>query len=237
MSPSSPLKFRTAGFPQYGLKSRPFRASLPVSRLDAPSPTLGYVVLFLPSPWASARLITGSPSPSRIGRHDPRVLRSARVLMSTSIIATTTRSAGLPRPADFTGLAYTAGPVATDRPSFHCRTFRACRPPYAGGPVRVSRCRPGRCQASPCPKRVAAHNAASASDTRRCLFTTLQGSLHAAARALASHPGLASGYFVERAFRATRRRMALRSKLDGRTGNLPSPGLSPGRSRQLSWLH
>src|SRR5206468_1448114 len=47
------------------LQARHFRVSLPVARLDAPSPTLGYVVLFLPSPWAFARLIAGRPSPSK----------------------------------------------------------------------------------------------------------------------------------------------------------------------------
>jgi hypothetical protein len=63
------------------------------------------------------------------------------------------------------------------------------------------------------------------------------GSLHAAARSLASHPGLASGHFVGRAFGGFRHRMPVHPRLDGRTGNLPTPGLSPGRTRQVSWLH
>jgi len=101
----------------------------------------------------------------------------------------------------------------------------------------VSRCPPGRYQASPSYHRVATHKAASASYARRVEITALQDSLHAAARTFASHPGLAAGCFVERAFRGIRRRTSLRSKLDGRTGNLPSQGLSPRQSRQLSWLH
>jgi hypothetical protein len=236
MSPSSPLKFRTVGFPQYGFKPRPLRASLPVLRLNAPSPTLGYTVLFLPCPWAFARLIAGRPSPSsRPPRSTGPPLRSGCHLHEPHRVYDPIRQSAAPHGFRFP--AYTAGPHATDLPSFHCRAFRACRPPCAGGSTELLPLWTRPCQASPSYQRVATHTAASASDTRRVEFTTLQGSLHAAARTFASHPGLAAGCFVERAFRGIRRRMSLRSKLDGRTGNLPSRGLSPRRSRQLSWLH
>jgi len=60
------------------------------------------------------------------------------------------RGYAVPRPHRYYGLirqsaaprgfrllrAYTTGLVASDLPSFPCRSFRACRPPYAGGPVR-----------------------------------------------------------------------------------------------------
>jgi hypothetical protein len=44
-------------------------------------------------------------------------------------------------------------------------------------------------------------------------------------------------YIVTPAFGAVRRRTALEVRLDGRTGNLPSSGLSPDKLRQLVRLH
>ena len=44
-------------------------------------------------------------------------------------------------------------------------------------------------------------------------------------------------YIVTPAFNAVRRRTTLGIRLDGRTGNLPSLGLSPNKSRQLVRLH
>jgi hypothetical protein len=44
-------------------------------------------------------------------------------------------------------------------------------------------------------------------------------------------------YIVTPAFNAVRRRATLGIRLDGRTGNLPSSGLSPDKSRQLVRLH
>ncbi len=79
---------------------------------------------------------------------------------------------------------------------------------------------------------------ASASHTRRVFVTTRHPSLHAAARAFAQPSGLAPTgeaslprllrYRVPPALGAGRHRPPLGGRLDGRTGNLPSPGLPPG---------
>lgn len=228
--PAPPLKFRTAGFPQYGFKPQHFRTSLPVSRLNVPSPILGYAVLLLPSPWAFARLIAGRPSPSRIDCRSPRVLRSARVIISTSLIATTTRSASLPRPADFAFRLIPQVFVRQTLPAFTVTPSVRAALPTPVSLLCFSRSLAPQFQASPPYHRVAAHMPASASNPKRVEFTALQGSLYAAARTFASHPGLAARCFVERALDGARHRASLRSRLDGRTGNLPSSGLSPDQS-------
>ena len=85
-------------------------------------------------------------------------------------------------------------------------------------------------------ERVATHGPASASNPRRGSLSRLHRSRHAAARAFARPSWLATTmrrsprllrYRVTPAFGPARRRPGLGVRLDGRTGNLPSSGLSP----------
>ena len=116
------------------------------------------------------------------------------------------------------------------------------------GPRNPSRCPcVTRYQASSSCDRVATH------DTRLCQqystgssISALHRSLHATARAFASPSGLAMRQMESRVFHLSllrtlsspllasgRRRPALGTRLDGRTGNLPSSGLTPDKSQQL----
>jgi hypothetical protein len=136
-----------------------------------------------------------------------------------------------------------------DLPYFRCRAVHACRRPYAGGsapPSRFSSAR--RYQASSTYQRVATHKTRLCQQSSTGLnVSTPHRSLHATARAFAKPSWLATTryyspprlrrYLVTPAFDATRRREALGARLDGRTGNLPSSGLSPDQSRQLVRLH
>jgi hypothetical protein len=113
----TPSKIPYGGFSPVRLQATAFQRVPSDLSFEPSFADFGYAVLFLPCPWAFARLIAGRPSPSVIGRRSPRALRSAGVLLSLGILATTARSASLARPADFTGcLSLYRGPFCV-RPS------------------------------------------------------------------------------------------------------------------------
>jgi len=136
------------------------------------------------------------------------------------------RCAGAPRrPARPSRLSL---PVCPHVPRTLRRWGRRRFPLCSDGGTRLPRIRRG----SP-PTRLA-----SASHAWRVFVTTRHPSRDAAARAVAQPSGLAPTgeaslsrllrYRVPPALGAGRHRPTLGGRLDGRTGNLPSPGLSPG---------
>ena len=182
----------------------------------------------------------------------PGVLSSGRVMLSrpSSLIRPHAPVSGAP--GDFTveaaytpGLRWAGAPEATPEtfPTFPAvLSLRAADPPpvgpppppclsadrplCSGGDTRLPRVRRG----SP------PTTLASASNIRRGFVSTRHPSRDAAARAFAQPSGLAPTgghssrllrYRVPPAFGAGRHRPALGGRLEGRTGNLPSSGLSP----------
>jgi hypothetical protein len=139
-----------------------------------------------------------------------------------------------------------------DLPYFHCRALQACRRPYAGGSEGLSRCAYApRYQASSLCPRVATHKIPPLPATLGGDLLFRRGIVRVMLRpvCLPSPPDwlrLAWSHVrstepsencVTPAVRATRCRAALGVRLDGRTGNLPSSGLTPDQLRQLVRLH
>jgi hypothetical protein len=137
-----------------------------------------------------------------------------------------------------------------DLPYFCGCAFPACRRPYPGGPpchpVMLTR----RFQTSSTYHGVATHDTVSASNIRRvvlfrgCIvrFMLRPARLPCPPDWLRRDEVTCSSsrllrYIVTPAFDAARYRTALGVRLDGRTGNLPSSGLSPDKSQQLVRLH
>jgi hypothetical protein len=148
-----PLKFRTAGFPQYGFKPGYFNRSLPfkVLGLNAiPISTHPPKGLLQPSPdysrsvairsyCVSVALTVSSDHP------DPEALRIGRVMLSHPILAHTTSSACLIDSSRFPfrlygrSLAFKDNPAClSDSPLFICLSLTGCHHPYAGRCIRCS---------------------------------------------------------------------------------------------------
>ncbi len=137
-----------------------------------------------------------------------------------------------------------------DLPYFCGCAFPACRRPCPGGPPRPPVVLTRRFQASSNYHGVATHDTVSASNIRRVIrfrgcivrFMLRPARLPCPPDWLqrdevtCSSPRLLR-YIVTSAFDAARYRTALEVRLDGRTGNLPSSGLSPDKSQQLVRLH
>jgi len=160
-SPPPPLKFRTAGFPQYGFKASLSDGAFPsVGRVKlAPSIPRAALGLRPPSrtprlrepPWPRLRAPRGNPGGSspRDAPLTPGVLGSG-----PSYAVSVHRRLLRPHPSvsqargDFTGspLIHPAFAVRERRgdprdvPSFPCRAVPTCRGPYAGGLAAPSRC-------------------------------------------------------------------------------------------------
>ena len=138
-----------------------------------------------------------------------------------------------------------------DLPYFRCCAFHTCHRPYAGGSEA-----PSRCVRAPVPGflvlslgRHPQHPSLPAiSDGvmrfRRCIVRVmlrpawLPGPPDWLRRRTGPVPGPSPAENrVSPAFHATCRHPTLGVRLDGRTGNLPSLGLSPNQSQQLVRLH
>src|SRR5262249_4018597 len=210
-SPSPSLKFRTAGFPQYGFKASLSGATCrpaPRGTENASSPPGPARAPRLSSPFA--RLTP--PKKTRlcvlVGQGLPRAaVREAHLstpgVLGSGTSSVVSRPPRLLRPHPPVPRArgnFTAWPVICrafavrerlgdprDLPYFRCRAVQTSRRPYAGVSQLPSRCSCApRCQASSLCPRVATHKspplpAISGGE----YFTTRHRSLHAAARLLA----------------------------------------------------
>ena len=261
--PSPPLKFRTAGFPQYGFKASLSGRAFPNASAVKPAPGMPVSALGLHRPFA--HFPNGRADPAQCP--DPAVLPRAAVRETHGLPTPGVLGSGpssvvsvhhrvlRPHPSvspargDFTVLPLIRRAFAVrerlgdprDLPSFPCRALHACRRPYAGGSaVPFPLCR-GRDARLPRPI-----SESPPTSTRLCQqsptglnISALHRSRHAAARAFARPSGLAptrcnhmacpspSEDRVTPAFDRVRRRAPLGVRLEGRTGNLPSSGLSP----------
>jgi hypothetical protein len=269
--PSSSLKFRTAGFPQYGFKaSMSDRACPQVSSLK-PAPGIRLLTHSLSLPFARFH-IRGSPgSVSRTVRAStcrcwgdlPSLpqgsLAPVRVMLSRTIFAyyspmrQSRRHAATSRLCAYTQRLRCAGaPRRPARPSL----LSLPRFPYMPSTllrwcIVPSRCTrtmlpdflellPSRLTTSP----VSASNHRRGSPFRSCIvrFMLRPACLPSPPgwlrrdEVICSSPRLLR-YIVTPALTAMRHRMTLGIRLDGRTGNLPSSGLSPDKSRQPVRLH
>ena len=270
--PSSPLKFRTAGFPRYGFKaslSAPtFRVRAPVKL--APSMPVTLARLSAPSPGCATTGLPGSvsapiaASPSRCARGLASLpqgsLAPGRVMLSRSITAyydPIRRSRGhaaLSRPGRLYAAPSLCGSAEATRETFP--TFAAVLSTRAADPTPAGPwCHPvvstPRYQAASNLYRVATHKCpVSASNTRRvphfrrCIvrvmlrLVCLPGPPDWLRRSgVSCSPLRLLRYRVIPAFDTDRRRPALGIRLDSRTENLPSSGLSPDQSQQLVRLH
>ena len=137
-----------------------------------------------------------------------------------------------------------------DLPYFCGCAFRACCRPCSGGPPRLPIVLTRRFQASSNYHGVATHKTVSASNIRRVIrFRSCIVLVMLRPARLPSPPDWLRRdeatctsprplrYIVTPAFDAARYRATLGVRLDGRTGNLPSSGLSPDKSQQLVRLH
>ena len=155
--PSSSLKFRTVGFPQYGFKaSMSNRAFLQTGNLK-PAPGMQLLACSLPLPFArfhhrgnpgsvsktivvSTRRCSGGFSSLPQGSSAP-----VQVMLSRSISAYTTPCASPTGTLRFRGIALIRSAFAVrerlgnprDLPYFRCCSFHACHRPYSGGPLTL----------------------------------------------------------------------------------------------------
>ena len=270
--PSSPLKFRTAGFPRYGFKaSLSDRAFLPRHAVKlAPSIRALRDSLRCPSPAFTTAHLTGSVS-SRARASTGRCARGlaslpqgslapTRVMLSRSLIAyrdpirQSRRHAATSQPCCLYAAPSLCGSAVATRETFP--TFaavlstRAIDPTPVGPwchPVVFAPRVPGslECEASRHP-----HASGSASNLRRsnlfrrCIvrFMLRPARLPGPPDWLRHSEVICSPlrllrYRVTPAFGTDRRRPMLGIRLDSRTGNLLSSGLSPDQLQQLVRLH
>ncbi len=260
--PPPPLKFRTVGFPQYGLKvgmsDGTFLQPLRLKRAPSIPPHSRSL-----SPPFACRPHEGKPSsvprPIRVATchhsrslssSSPGVLGPVRVMLSHSIIPYLTPCASPKGTLRFRGIALIRSAFAVRErlgiprglPDFHCCSFPARHRPYPGGPLRHPVVLTQQFQASSKSDRVATHNSRlyqqypTVPQFRGC---TVRFMLRLAGlpcppgwlrqnEVTCSSPCLLR-YIVTPAFHADRYRTALGVRLNGRTGNLPSSGLSPNQ--------
>jgi len=173
--PSPSLKFRTAGFPQYGFKAGMSKGTF-LNRIQIkPAPGIPCREASL-SPFFACTLSGGKlgsePKPNR--RRTCRHLRGqaslpqgssapVRVMLSHTISAFTTPCASPAGTLRFRGIALIRSAFAVrerlgdprDLPDFHCCAFHACHRPYPGGSLRHPVMLTQRFQASSISERVA----------------------------------------------------------------------------------
>ena len=156
--PSPPLKFRTAGFPQYGFKASLSGRACPYAVAVKPAPGMPVSAPGLHRPFA--RFHDGRADPARCP--DPAVLPRAAVREALGLptpgvlgsgpssVVSVHRRVLRPHPpvsrarGDFTAVPLIRCAFAVrerlgdprDLPYFPCRAVHACRRPYAGGFAR-----------------------------------------------------------------------------------------------------
>ena len=248
--PSPSLKFRTAGFPQYGFKASLSDRACPPASVVKPAPGMPTSADGLLRPFArfrpsssglalcpvqgrasAGRCAGGSPpptpgvlgsGPSSVVSVPPRYydpIRRSRRHAATSRLWPLIRRAfavrerlGDPR----------------DLPYFPRPAFSACRRSYAGGSARTSRCA-GRAMPGFLGLRASRHpqDPSLPAIPDGVVLSTLHRSHPAAARAFARPSTLASEVPCHPRFHGDRHRAPKGVRLEGRTGHLPSSGLSP----------
>jgi hypothetical protein len=270
-SPSPPLKFRTAGFPQYGFKaSMSVRAFLQVRSLK-PAPGIRSLPCSLLLPFVRFRhrrnpgsvSKTIEASPCRCAGGLPSLpqgsLAPVRVMLSRSIFAyyspmrQSRRHAATSRLYAYTQRLRCAGaPRRPARPSLLLLPCFPYMPPtLPWWPTVPSHCThtviPGFLELLPSrhPQRPSLPAISDGvTQFRGCIVHVMvqpaclpspPGWLRRD-EATCSSPRLLR-HIVTPASGVIRRRVTLGVRLDGRTGNLPSSGLSPDKSQQLVRLH
>ena len=105
--PSSPLRFRTAGFPQYGSKAGLSGAAFPACPSVRPAPGTPFAQVGLHASFVRPAAVAGNPAQSQVRgsathhhssslrRSSPGALAPVRVLLSRSIITYSAPSAPL----------------------------------------------------------------------------------------------------------------------------------------------
>ena len=211
--PPPPLKFRTAGFPQYGFKVSLSAGACPSDDRVKLAPSIPRPALGLLPPSRTSRLHGPRELRCLAPKGNPEGSSPRDAPLTPGVLGSGPSSAvsvhhGLLRPhppvsqapGDFTGLPLIPRAFAVrehrgdprDLPSFPCRAVRTCRRPYPGGSAGPSRSwRAQRYQAPSNYERVATHTPVSASNPRRVSLSRLHRSRHAAARAFARPSGLA----------------------------------------------
>jgi len=152
--PSSPLRFRTVGFPQYGSKanisSGPSRTSVGLSLFPAYASARALCATLRNGPSRekirlSVQIDTGFPLPlcKRLHLFTPGALGSGMSYVVSPLHRLLLPHASVPRARhDFTVLPLIRNAFAVrerlgdprDLPYFYCRAFHACRRPCSGGP-------------------------------------------------------------------------------------------------------
>jgi len=268
--PSPPLKFRTAGFPQYGFKASMSDRAFPQVHSLKPAPGIRLRPRSLLLPFARFPL-RGSPgsvsgtvqaSTCRCSGGIPSLpqgsLAPVRVVLSRSINAyyspmrQSRRHAATSRLHAYTQRLRCAGaPRRPARPSLLLLPCCPYMPPtlprwstvltrYTHSDSRLPRI----INESPTTSPVSASYTRRGSPFRGCIVYFMlrpAGLLSPPVwqrrdEVICASPRLLR-YIVTPASRVIRHRITLGVKLDGRTGNLPSSGLSPDKSRQLVRLH
>jgi hypothetical protein len=268
--PSPPLKSRTAGFPQYGLKASMSDGAFPSGVLVKPAPGIPSQPLSLHPSFAQFRHDRAPGSES--GSTHASLRRCAKgsglptpgVLGSGSSYAVSIHHR-LIRPhapvplarCDFASRLYAApslyGSASATRGTFP--TFAAVLSTHAVDPTPAVRCAyplyshsdsrlPRFWSESPPATPVSASHTRREVRFRGCIvrFMLRPACLPCPPdwlrrdEATCTSPRLLR-YVVTPAFGAVRYRTPLGVRLDGRTGNLPSSGLSPDKTRQPVRLH
>jgi len=268
--PSSPLKSRTVGFPQYGLKASMSDSAFLNGLLVKPAPGMPSPPLSLPPPFAHFRRGKAPGSEPRAPRASmcrcargfrpstPEVLGSGSSYVVSIHPCLIQPHAPVPQArCDFASRLYAApslcGSASATRGTFP--TFlavlsihvvdltpavRRALPLYTHGDSRL----PRNVTESPSTTTVSASNARREIRFRGCIvrFMLRPACLPSPPdwlrrdEVICSSPRLLR-CIVTPASGAVRRRTTLGVRLDGRTGNLPSSGLSPDKTQQPVRLH
>jgi hypothetical protein len=269
--PSPPLKFRTAGFPQYGFKASMSDRAFLQTRSLKPAPGIRLLPRSLLLPFAhfhhrrspgsvsgtvaasACRCAGGLPSLPQGSLAPARVMLSRTLCAYYSPMRQSRRHAATSRLCRLYAAPSLCGSAEATRETFP--TFTAvlsmhaadptpvvhrALPLYSHGDSRLARIISEQPTTSP----VSASNNRRGSPFRGCIIRFMLRPT-----CLPSPPGWLQRdevtcsssrllrYIVTPAFNAVRRHTTLGIRLDGRTGNLPSSGLSPDKSRQLVRLH
>ena len=274
MMPTFPLpslKFRTAGFPQYGFKASISDRAFLQARSLKPAPGIRSLTRSLHLPFARFHT-RGSPSSEsrtiraftcRCSEGFPSLpqgpLAPVRVMLSRSITAYYSPMRQSRRHAATSRLcAYTQRLRCAGAPRRPARPSLLSLPCFPRMPSTLLRWRivPSRCTGTMLPdflellasrlttSPVSASNHRRGSPFRSCIvrFMLRPACLPSPPgwlqrdEVICSSPRLLR-YIVTPALTAVRHRATLGIRLDGRTGNLPSSGLSPDKSRQPVRLH
>ena len=269
--PSPPLKFRTAGFPQYGFKASMSDRAFLQARSLKPAPGIRSLPRSLLLPFArfrhrrspgsvsktieasTCRCAGGLPSLPQGALAPVRVMLSRSINAYYSPMRQSHRHAATSRLCAYTQRLRCAGaPRRPARPSLLSLPCFPCMlptlPRWSTVPSRYTHTAvpgflellPSRLPTAP----VSASYHRRGNPFRGCIvyFMLRPASLLSPPdwlrrdEVICASPRLLR-YIVTPASSVLRRRMTLGIKLDGRTGNLPSSGLSPDKSRQLVRLH